>query len=90
MESNLSGLDLSVLLVDLVSNQDNWDVVADSGQILVPLWNVLVSDSGGDVEHENGSVGSNVVPFSEASELFLASSIPERELDRAVVCVESD
>jgi hypothetical protein len=90
VESNLPGLDFSVLLVDLVTHQNDWNVVADSGQVLVPLWHVLVCDSGGDIEHQNSSIGANVIPFSEPTELFLASSIPEGELDRAVIGVESN
>ena len=77
MESDLSGLDLSVLLIDLVSDENDWDVIADSGQVLVPLGNVFVSDSGCDIEHENGCVGANVVSFSETSEFLLSGGIPK-------------
>ena len=77
MESNLSGLDFSVLLVDLVTDQNNWNVVADSGQVLVPFGHVLICDSGGNIEHKNGCIGTNVVSFSESSELLLAGGIPK-------------
>lgn len=90
MEGDLAGLDLSVLLVDLVSDQDDRDVVTDSGQVLVPLGDVLVGDSGGDIEHEDGCVGSDVVSFPESSEFFLSGSVPEGEFDGSVVGVEGD
>ena len=67
MESDLSGFDSSVLLVDLVSDKDDGDVIADPGEVLVPLGDILVGDSGGDIEHENGGMSSNIVSFSESS-----------------------
>ena len=90
MESDLSGLDFSVFLIDLVTDQNDGNVVADSGEILVPFGDIFVGDSGGDVEHENGGIGSNVVALSEPSEFFLSSGIPKRKLDGAVIGVESD
>jgi hypothetical protein len=59
VEGDLLGLDLSVLDVDLVANQDNWDVLTDSDEILVPLGNVLVGDSGADIEHDDSAVTAN-------------------------------
>lgn len=45
VESDLLGLDFSVLNIDLVSNQDDGDVLANSDEILVPLGNILVGNS---------------------------------------------
>jgi hypothetical protein len=45
VESDLLGLDLSVLNINLVSNENNWDVLADSDEILVPFGNILIGDS---------------------------------------------
>lgn len=53
MEGDLSGLYLSVFGVDLswcvgnylVSDENDRDVLTDSGEILVPLGDVLVGDS---------------------------------------------
>ena len=67
VESDLAGLDFSVLLVDFVADEDDGDVIADSDEIFVPLGHVFVGDSGGDIEHEDGGIGSNVVSFSESS-----------------------
>ena len=53
MESDLAGLDFSVLLVNLVSDKNDGDVITDTGEILVPLGDILVGDSGGDIEHDD-------------------------------------
>lgn len=90
MEGDLAGLDFSVLLVHLVSDKNDGDVVTDTGEILVPLGDILVGDSGGDIEHDDRGVSTDVVAFPKTSELFLASSIPKGKLDGPVVGVESD
>jgi hypothetical protein len=77
VESDLAGLNLAVLLVDLVADQHDGDVVADPGQVLVPLGDVLVGDACGDIEHENGGLCPDVVALSESSEFFLAGCVPE-------------
>lgn len=86
----MAGLDLSVFLVNFVSDQDNGDVVADSGEVLIPFGDVLIGDSGGDVEHENSGIGTNIVTLTKSSEFFLSGSVPEGKFDRSVVGVEGD
>ena len=90
MESDLAGFNLTVLLVNLVSHQHDGDVVADTRQVLVPLRDIFVGDSGRHVEHQNGGVASDVVSFSEATKFFLSGSVPQRESDGTVVGVEGD
>lgn len=90
MEGNLAGLDFSILLIDFVSNEDDGDVITDSGQVFVPLGDILVGDSGGDIEHKNGSMCTDIVTLSETSEFFLSCCIPESEFDRSVVGVEGN
>ena len=90
VEGDLAGFDLAVLLVDLVANQHDGDVIADSGKVLVPLGNVLVGDTGGDIEHQNCRVGTDVITLTEATEFLLAGGVPEGETDGAVVGVEDD
>jgi hypothetical protein len=46
-------LHFSVLDVDFVAGQDNWDVLANSRQISVPVRDVLVSHSRRDVKHDD-------------------------------------
>ena len=53
VECDLAGLNLPVLLIDLVSHQDDGDVVANSGEVLVPLGDVLVGDPGGNIKHDD-------------------------------------
>ncbi len=59
VEGDLLGLDLSVLDVDLVSNKDDGNVLADTDEILVPLGNILVGDAGAHIEHDDGAVSAN-------------------------------
>lgn len=51
----------------------------------MPVGNVLVGDTGGDIEHDDTTLAVDVVSISQAAELFLASGIPDIELDRAQV-----
>jgi len=89
VESDLSGLDFSVFSIDLVADEDHRNILTDSGEILVPFGDVLVGDSGSDIEHDDGTVSTNIVTFSESSELFLTSGIPNVEFDGSVVGEES-
>lgn len=77
MESDLAGLNFSVFLINLVSNKNNGDVIANTGEILIPLGDVLVGDSGGHIEHNDGGLSTNVVTFSKSTELLLSSGIPQ-------------
>ncbi len=90
VEGDLSCLDFAVLLVHLVAHQHDGDVVADAGQVLVPLGDVLVGDTGSDIEHEDGGIGTNVVSLTKTSEFLLAGSVPQGQLDGAVVGVEDN
>ena len=45
VESDLLGLDFSVFDIDFVAYEYNWNVLANSGQILVPLGNIRVGDA---------------------------------------------
>ena len=90
VEGDLAGFDFAVLDIDLVADEANRDVFADSGQVLMPFRNILVGDSRGDVEHDDGTVSSNVVSLSEAAQLLLSSSVPDVEFDGAVVGEEND
>ena len=88
VESDLLCLNFSVLNINLVSYKNDWDVFADSDEILVPLWNILVGDSGADVKHDNTTVSSDIVSVSETTEFLLTSSIPYVEENLTFACVE--
>ena len=90
MESDLAGLHFSIFLIDLIANQDNRDIVANSCQIFVPFRYVFVSNSGGNIEHEDGGISANIVTLTQTSQLFLASGVPKWEFDRAMVGVKSN
>jgi hypothetical protein len=81
VESDLLGLNLSVLDINFVSYENNWNVLTNSDEILIPLWDVLVSDSWADVEHDDTAVSVDVVSISESSELLLTGSVPNVEKD---------
>merc|ERR1719333_1520138 len=82
------GLDFSVLDVDLVTCENNWNVLTDSDKVSVPVGDILVGDPGGDVEHDDGALALDVVAVSQASKLLLSRSIPSIEPDSASVGVK--
>ena len=99
MESYLLSLDLPILYIDFVSHKDYRNIFTYSDQISVPFSNVLVSDSGAYIKHEDASVSANakfylkwnlLVAISEASKDFLASSIPNIEQNWSVISVKSE
>jgi hypothetical protein len=64
VESDLLGLNFSVLDINLVSDEDDWDGITDSDEIFVPLWNILIGDSGADIEHDDTALTSNIISIS--------------------------
>lgn len=52
-------LNLALLDIDLVTAKNNWDVFADTDKITVPVGNVLVCDTGSDIEHDDGALSLN-------------------------------
>ena len=57
-----------------------------SAQVLtVPVGNVLVSDSGCDVEHDDAALTVDVVAVSQTTEFLLSSCIPDIEQDLAKI-----
>lgn len=105
MESDVSGLDLSLLPslvffslsnrdatdldIDLVSTKDDRNVLTNPLQISVPVRNVLVGDSGSDIKHDDTTLSLDVITISETTEFLLSSGIPNVEADGTEVGVES-
>jgi hypothetical protein len=81
VEGDGLGLDLALLDIDLVTAQNDRDVLAHSDQVTVPVGNVLVGDAGCHVEHDDTALSVDVVSIAETSELLLASSVPDIELN---------
>lgn len=80
MEHNLLGLHLPILHIYLIPNQHNVAVRAYSGQVLVPLGNILVGDPCTDIEHDDPSMSSNVVSISQTTQLLLPCCVPYHQL----------
>lgn len=81
MEGDGLGLDLALLDVDLVTAEDDGDVLADTDEIAVPVGDVLVGDAGSDIEHDDTALAVDVVTVTETTELLLTGGIPDIELD---------
>lgn len=47
----------------------------------MPVGNVLVGDTGGDIEHDDPALSLDVVTISETTKLLLACGIPDVEAD---------
>jgi hypothetical protein len=60
-------------------------------KLTVPVGDVLVGDTGGNIEHYNTALSINVVSIAKATELLLSCSIPDIELNIAQVlwCVSN-
>jgi hypothetical protein len=54
----------------------------------VPVGDVLVGDTGGNIEHDNTALSVDVVTVTETTKLLLTSGIPDIELDSTVVLVQ--
>jgi hypothetical protein len=89
VESDCLSLHLSLLNINLVTGEDDGDILADADQITVPVGNVLVGNAGGDVEHDDAALAVDVVSVTKTSKLLLSCGIPDIELDVAQVRAES-
>lgn len=51
----------------------------------MPVGDVLVCDTGGDVEHDDTTLSVDVIAITQTTELLLTSGVPDVELNLAVV-----
>lgn len=51
----------------------------------VPVGNVLVGNTGSNIEHDDTALAVNVVAIAQTTELLLTSGIPDIELNLTVV-----
>lgn len=77
------------LHIDLVTTQNNGNVLANPLQITVPVGNVLVCDSRCNVKHDDTTLTLDVVSITQSTKLLLSSSVPDVEADGTEVGVES-
>merc|ERR1712087_571744 len=61
------GLDLPILHVDLVADEDDWNVLAHAADVSMPVWNILVGDAGRHVEHDDGALALDVIPVTQTA-----------------------
>jgi hypothetical protein len=47
----------------------------------MPVWDVLVGDTGCDVKHDDTTLSVDVVAITETAELFLTGSVPDVKLN---------
>jgi hypothetical protein len=71
--------------IDFVSAEHNGDVLANALEVTMPVGNVFVGDTGGDVEHDDPALALDVVPISQTSELLLSSGVPDVEANGSKV-----
>jgi hypothetical protein len=55
----------------------------------MPVWDVLVSDTGCDVKHDDTALSINVVAITETAELFLTGSVPDVKLNLTQVLLST-
>ena len=73
------------LHVDLVTAEDDGNVLANTLEITMPVGHILVGNARGDVEHDDTALALDVVTIAETTELLLSSGIPDVEADGAEV-----
>ena len=88
MEGDLLGLNFAITNIDFVTDEDDRDGLADTGEILVPLGDVGVGDTRADIEHDDTAVATDIISVSESSEFLLTGGIPNIEDDVSVGGVE--
>jgi len=77
MESDRLRLNLTLLDVDLITTEDDWDVLANTDEITMPVWNILVGNPSGDIKHDDTALTVDVVSVSQTTELLLTLSKEE-------------
>ena len=55
----------------------------------MPVGDVPVGDTGGNIEHDDTALSVDIVSISQTTKLLLTSGIPDIELDRAQVLVKT-
>ena len=69
----------------LISLWKTIEVALDEKIRTVPVGNVLVGDTGGNVEHDDTGLAVDVVTITETTELLLTGGVPDIELNGSQV-----
>ena len=88
VEGDVSCLYLPILNVDLVTTEDDGDVLTDTDDVSVPVGDILVSDSRSHVEHDDSALTLNIVAITKTTKLLLSSGIPYIEDEVTTVGAE--
>lgn len=88
VELDITSLNLSVLNIDLVTNEDDRNILTNTDNVSMPVGNILVSDSRCDIEHNDGTLTLDIITITETSKLLLTSGIPHVKTDLPAVRVE--
>jgi hypothetical protein len=84
VKGDLVGLDFSIFDVGLVSYETDGGVGADFVEVHVPLLNISVGISVGEIKHDDGAMSVNIITLSQLSEFLLSCSVPDVEPDFSV------
>lgn len=88
VEGDGLGLHFTVLDVDLISAENNWNVFTYSGQIAMPVRDILVGDTSGNIEHDNGALSLDVVSVTKTTKFLLSGGVPNVETNLSAIGVE--
>ena len=88
VENNSLGFNFPIFDVNFISTQDNWNVLAHTDKITVPVWNILIGYPGCDIKHDDGTLPLNVVAITKTAKLLLPSSIPNIESNWSLVGIK--
>lgn len=85
MESHLFRFHLAVFHINLVTTENNGDVLAHAAKITMPGRYIFICKTRSHIEHNNSTLAMNVVTITEATELFLSCCVPAVETDLTAV-----
>ncbi len=77
-----------IISIDLVPTEYNGDIFTNSSQVPMPIWNILVCNSAGDIKHDDSTLPLDIISIPEATEFLLPCSIPHIELNWSTISVK--
>merc|ERR1719305_193694 len=84
-------MDLALTFLSLMSTLlpvRTMGIFSHTDQVPVPVGHVLVSHTGGHIEHHDGTLSLDIVAIPEPAKLLLACCVPDVESDGSSVGVE--
>ena len=62
--------------INLVSTQYDGNVFTNALEIAMPVGDIFVGDSRGDIKHDDTTLALNVIAVTETTKLLLTSGVP--------------